>query len=362
MTCLIEVIEAGIGNCIQDAGRFGYRSIGVPVSGAADPILLACANRLLGNAPAEAGLEISLVGPRLRAVSGTLRIALAGALSGRVIRSNGSFFDLPAWQTATLFAGDTIALGAAAGGVAYLAISGGFRVPPQLGSRATYTRAQLGGIAGRALAAGDRLPCGSVSGDPWLEFRSEAPFAHPAGPLRVILGPQDDHFEAAALDVFLGQAFTVSRDTDRMGMRLNGPVLRHRAGSDGKSGADIVSDGVVPGAIQVPGNGLPIVLLADAQTVGGYPKIATVIRADLPRLAHLAPGAPVRFVAVTVAEARAAGRAQTAALAAWYAGIVSFRPPGVIDEAALYAENLISGMIDANAFRQAPDIDLPWEK
>lgn len=358
MSGLLEVIDAGIGNGIQDAGRLGYRSIGVPLSGAADRLLLACANRLLGNHDAAAGLEIALVGPRLQAVSGTVRVALAGAVTARVIRRDGGLLDLAGWQTATLFAGDAIALGAAPGGVAYLAVSGGFAVPPQLGSRSTYARAKLGGVAGRALVAGDLLPCGAVSGDPWLEYRSEDPFAHPAGPLRVILGPQDDYFEPAALAAFLGEPFTVSREADRMGMRLNGPVLTHRA----DKGADIVSDGVAPGAIQVPANGQPIVLLADAQTVGGYPKIATVIAADLPRLAHLAPGAPLRFAAVTVAEAREIYRRQAGIFAAWCGKIVSFRPPGVIDEAALYSTNLVSGMIDANAFRGAAGIDLPWEK
>lgn len=358
MTCLVEVIDAGIGNCIQDAGRLGYRSIGVPLSGAADRLLLACANRLLGNHDAEAGLEIALVGPRLQAVSGTVRVALAGAITARVIRRDGGLLDLAGWQTATLSPGDAIALGAAQDGVAYLAISGGFAVPQQLGSRSTYARAKLGGVGGRALATGDMLPCDGVSGDPWLEYRSDEPFEHPGGPLRVILGPQDDYFDPAALAVFLGEQYTVSRETDRMGMRLHGPALTHRA----NQGADIVSDGVAPGAIQVPANGLPIVLLADAQTVGGYPKIATVIGADLPRLAHLAPGAPLRFAAVTVAEARALYRDQAAAFAAWCAKIVSFRPPGVIDEAALYSTNLVSGMIDANAFRRAADIDLPGEK
>jgi len=355
---ILEVVEAGVGNAIQDAGRPGYRSIGVPLSGAADPVLLACANRLLGNAPGEAGLEMSLVGPRLQAAAGTVRVALAGTVTARLVRSNGTMRDIAPWQTVTLFPGDAIAVGAPGEGVAYLAVSGGFRVPAQLGSRATYPRARLGGVAGRALARGDRLPCGTVSGDPWLEYRAEAPFAHPAGPIRVVLGPQDDHFDAAALDTFLDGDYTVTREADRMGMRLDGPRLAHRP----DKGADIVSDGVVPGAIQVPADGRPIVLLADAQTVGGYAKIATVIRADLPRLAHCAPGATLRFAPVTIEEGRAAWRAQAETFAAWYARIASFRPPGVIDEAALYANNLVSGMIDANAFRRAAGIDLPWER
>jgi len=344
VTGVLEVVEAGIANCIQDAGRPGYRSIGVPLSGAADPLLLACANRLLGNAPDSAALEVSLAGPRLRASAGAVRVALAGAVSARLIRANGTVREVPAWQTATLFPGDAIAVGAPGAGVAYLAVSGGLRVPLQLGSRATYPRARLGGVAGRALATGDRLPCATVGGDPWLEFRAAAPFEHPPGPIRVVLGPQDDHFDATALATLLGAEYTVSHETDRMGMRLAGPRLAHRA----DRGADIVSDGVAPGAIQVPADGQPIILLADAQTVGGYAKIATVIRADLPRLAHLAPGAPLRFAAVAVAAGRAAYRAQAGTFAAWCARIAPFRPPGAIDEAALYANNLVSGIVDAH--------------
>ncbi|MDS4073727.1 MAG: biotin-dependent carboxyltransferase family protein [Defluviicoccus sp.] len=357
MSGVVEVVEAGLGNCIQDAGRPGYRSIGVPLSGAADRILLACANRLAGNEAEQAAIEVNLVGPRLKAVSGIVRIGIAGNVAAHVTGSNGSAADIPAWRTTTLFPGDVIAIGATRG-PAYVSVCGGFRVPRQLGSRSTYARARIGGMAGRALAPGDSLPCGEVRGDPWLEFRAAAPFVHAAGPIRIIPGPQDDYFDPAAFDALLGEEFTVSRDADRMGMRLDGPALAHRA----DKGADIVSDGIVPGAIQVPADGRAIILLADAQTVGGYPKIATVIAADLPRLAHLAPGAGLRFQCVSLADARAARLAQEHALAAWCERIASFRPPGVIDEAALFSENLISGMIDAHAYRCAADIDLPWEK
>lgn len=356
MNGILEVVEAGLGNCIQDAGRPGYRSIGVPLSGAADRILLACANRLVGNDPGHAAIEVNLVGPRLKAASGIVRVGLVGNVSAHVTGVNGSAADIAAWRTTTLFPGDVIAIGAARA-PAYVAVCGGFRVPRQLGSRSTYARAGIGGVAGRALALGDSLPCGEVAGDPWLDFCAAAPFVHEKGPIRVIPGPQGDHFEPAAFDALFGAEFTVSRDVDRMGMRLDGPALRHRA----DKGADIVSDGVVPGAIQVPADGRAIVLLADAQTVGGYAKIATVITADLPRLAHLAPGASLRFASASLAAARDARRAQADALAAWYERITSSRPPGVIDEAALVSENLISGMIDAQAFRRSEGIDLPWE-
>ena len=168
---------------------------------------------------------------------------------------------------------------------------------------------------------------------------------HAEGPLRVLPGPQDDHFDADTWAQFLSAEFSVTRDVDRMGVRLQGPVLRHVAGK----GADIVSEAVAPGAVQVPGAGQPIVLGVDAQTIGGYAKIATVISADLPRLAHLRPGSVLRFAVVSREQALAARLAQTAALADWVRRLEPARASGTADEAALYASNLISGMIDARS-------------
>lgn len=340
MSGLLEVVDGGLAVTVQDCGRKGYRDIGVPLSGALDPFCLAAANALLGNAPDAAALEVVLSGPSLKAVSGTVRVALGGAVEGKLVGSKGSVLKVPAWHTATLFPGDSIQIGGVARGVAYVAVSGGVEVPLQLGSRSTYQRAALGGVQGRALATGDRLPCARLDGDPWLEYRNPEPPLHADGPIRVILGPQDEHFTAEALANFLGQPYRVSRDMDRMGMRLEGPALAHSA-----LGAEIVSDGVTPGAIQVPANGLPIVLLADCQTSGGYPKIATVIRADLGRLGHLRPDDEIRFQSVTHAEAVRALQARSEALARWVGAVQSFRPPGVIDEAALYGGNLISGAL-----------------
>jgi biotin-dependent carboxylase-like uncharacterized protein len=349
----IEIVEPGAANTVQDRGRRGFRRFGVPVSGAADPLLLAAANRLLGNPDDDAAIEMPLAGPRLRATEGPVRVALmaasAGALAARVIHADASTAPLPVAQTATLRRGDALAVGPVREGVAYLAVSGGCRVPPQLGSRSTYARARLGGVAGRALAAGDLIECGEPSGNPSLERRASAPFVHADGPLRVLPGPQDDAFEPAALAALLAEPWVVGRDSDRMGLRLQGPRLAHR------HGADIVSDGVVPGAIQVPGDGQPIVLLADAQTVGGYTKIATVIRADLPRLAHLRPGTTLRFTAVSRAQALAALREQALALERWTSALGTFLPAGIIDPEALATGNLVSGVIDAGG-----EI-LPWE-
>ena len=355
VSCTLEVVDGGLGNLVQDGGRPGYRAMGVPLSGAADSLLLACANHLVGNAPDAAAIEMALAGPQLRAVSGTLRVALAGNAKASLLRVGAAPLEITSWRTATLFPGDEIRLGAIRG-VAYLAVSGGLRTEPCLGSRSTYLRARLGGVAGLPLAAGDRLPCGPVAGDPLLEWRAESPLEPAPGPLRVILGPQHDHFPVASIETFLSSAYRVTRDADRMGIRLDGPALAH----DVDRGADIVSDGIVPGAIQVPGNGLPIVLRADAQTSGGYVKIATVIAADLPRLGQLLPGQELRFAAVDPIAARGHWREQQQALADWRARIVSFRPPGVIDEAALHQLNLVSGMLRASANEDDAGL-LPWE-
>ncbi len=338
MTTVVEVVEPGVAVTIQDRGRFGYRSIGVPVSGALDPALMAIANALAGNAADAAGLEVGLAGPTLRATTDPVRVALAGEVGATWIDAGGQPRPVRPWQTATLEPGDLIRVGAVARGVACLGISGGVQVAPQLGSRSTYARARLGGVDGRALVRGDRLPCGVHQGERWPERRGASPWAHATGPIRVIIGPQDDHFTAAALAAFFANAWRVTRDIDRMGLRLEGPALAHN-----DRGADIVSDGVAPGAIQVPASGQPIVLLADCQTVGGYPKIATVIQADLPRLAHLRPAEELRFAAVDHAQARAALAAQTQRLGAWIAAIESFLAPGSLDEAALHRVNLISG-------------------
>ncbi|MBN8510207.1 MAG: biotin-dependent carboxyltransferase family protein, partial [Burkholderiales bacterium] len=197
--------------------------------------------------------------------------------------------------------------------------------------------------------AGDGIECGAPAGDPAVEWRAPAPFAHDDGPIRVMLGPQDEAFTAEAIATLLHEPYRVGRASDRMGLRLEGPVLAHRGS------ADITSDGIAPGAIQVPGNGQPIVLLADAQTVGGYTKIATVIRADLPRLAHARPGSELRFAAVTRARAFAALHEQAQALERWLQTVVPYRLPGSLDPEALREGNLVSGIIDAASGR------LPWE-
>lgn len=315
---LLEVTHPGLGNGIQDDGRVGYRHMGITVSGSLDPLLAHCANALVGNPPGAACLELRALGPALLIRQGPVRLAVAGNLTPRILRADGREESAPAWTSHTLNVGDTLETGPVRGGVAYLAVSGGLATPPQLGSRSTYQRALIGGLAGRLLGQGDLLPSGAVA-DPTAGERSAPPWTYPDEPIRVLLGPQDGHFTPAAIEDFLGSDYRVTPQMDRMGMRLEGRALAHRT----PECADIVSDGVTPGAIQVPGNGQPIILLADCQTVGGYPKIATVISADLPRLAQVKPGQSLRFQAVDAGQAKAARLARQDDWRAWQERIVS---------------------------------------
>lgn len=309
---LLEVTHPGLGNGLQDDGRVGYRHMGITLSGSLDPWLAHCANALVGNDPGAACLEIRALGPALQIRRGPVRLAVAGHLTPKVRRADGREDPAPAWTSLTLNVGDTLDTGPVRGGVAYLAVSGGFATPPQLGSRSTYQRAGIGGLDGRLLAKGDLLPAGALA-DPATGERTAAPWTYPDTPLRVMLGPQDSHFTPASVQDFLTTEYRVTPQMDRMGMRLEGTALAHRT----PECADIVSDGVTPGTLQVPGNGQPIILLADCQTVGGYPKIATVISADLPRLAHLKPGQTLRFCAVDAGEAKAARLARHDDWRAW---------------------------------------------
>jgi biotin-dependent carboxylase-like uncharacterized protein len=216
---------------------------------------------------------------------------------------------LPAGQSATVRQGEVVQSGGSADAVwGYLAIAGGIALPGQLGSLSTHVRSGLGGLRGRAIRPGDVLPLAAGQAPAGQENALAAAEPSP-GPLRVVLGPQDDYFTAEAIEAFLGCEFTVSLRFDRLGYRLAGPVLNHA------KGFNIVSDGVVPGCVQVPGDGQPIVLMRDCQPPGGYPKIATVITADLGRLAQSRPGTAVRFRQVGIAEAQLLRRRMMARLA-----------------------------------------------
>jgi allophanate hydrolase len=300
-----KVLRAGIQATVQDAGRPGYRTLGVPGSGALDTVALHLVNALVGNHANCAALEMLYSGISLEVAGGTARIAVSGA-AATIDRAGTGAIALPAWHSVLLQSGDRLRIATPADTAAgYLAVEGGFAVPNVLGSASTYVQGGLGGYDGRALRAGDSLtPAG-----PRALSRDERRYATPPSltqpvALRVIPGPQTTHFAGDALDCLLSQQYHVTPASNRSGLRLEGPVLRHRAGHD------LLSEGVATGSIQVPGSGQPVILLADHPTVGGYPKIATVISADWPAAGRLRIGSPVRFALADETAAAAARRAQ----------------------------------------------------
>lgn len=295
------VTNIGPATSVQDAGRFGAQRYGLTPSGAMDRLALATANALAGNPQFTAAIELGPFGATFTAQDGPIRIAVAGASRGIKIDDRV----LPLNQSATLMPGERLVLGAAREGVfSYLAIEGGIQGEAAFGSLSVNARAGLGSPVPRPLQSGDHLDVRAAS-----ERTEHALPALPLSPdpIRVVLGPQDDEF-GDAVKTFLDGTWTISATSDRMGYRLEGPVIRHQHGHN------IVSDGTVNGSIQVPGNGQPIVLMPDRGTTGGYPKIATVIGADFGRFAQMPPGRPFRFQAVSVADARRAAIAFAALL------------------------------------------------
>jgi antagonist of KipI len=306
----LEVIKPGLLTTVQDLGRRGYERFGVPVAGAMDGYALRGANGLVGNPWDAAGLEVTLIGPQLRATDNCLIAVTGGDLGLRVAGRK-----MPPWTALYVRRGWTVSFdGRGSGCRAYLAIAGGIAVPPVMGSRATYLRGGFGGYQGRALRAGDVLPvgepaCSLVDRAGWQLPEGVRPRYSDAPTVEVILGPQDDHFTEEGVATFLSSEYAVGTTSDRMGYRLQGPTVAHKAS------ADVVSDGIVLGAVQVPADGRPIVMMADRQTTGGYTKIAVVVSADIPLLAQCLPGSSrVRFQATTVEAAQARYRDLLAAL------------------------------------------------
>lgn len=336
---MVEVRSPGAYASIQDWGRRTYRRVGIPWSGVLDPHLMRVANALVGQDRNHPVIECFDAGFALVAGDQPVRLAVAGCGELEIVAAGHRRIQLP-WCSFVLAPGEMLRVKRVMGSRLITLAILGLEVAPVLGSASTYARAGLGGMAGRPLAAGDRLVAraGEAGADRWLP----RPPQPATGPIRVVLGPQADHFSQATLDQFLAAAYRVAAAADRMGMRLEGPALGHRGP------AEIVSDATVPGSIQVPGNGLPIVLLADAQTAGGYPKIATVISADLPRLAALQPGHSLGFAAVTVARGEDLAREAEARIQALLASIQA-REGGEVDTAALYSANLVGGVVHALA-------------
>jgi len=293
MSTTLAIIRPGILTTLQDTGRTGYRTCGVPLSGALDTVALQIANRLAGNPPGTAAIEMLYAGAILEARGGSVRVALA-CTDAIIEDDQGQARPVSAWRSVILRAGERLRVGRTTGTAAsYLAVEGGFAVRPVLGSLSTTLHAALGGYQGRALRAGDEieltLSAPSARGD------YHAPLAHEIKAptcLRVMAGPQDASFEPDAIQLLANSTYAISAASDRSGLRLEGARLIHRKGHD------LLSEPVATGSIQVPGSGQPIILLADHPTVGGYPKIATVISADLAAAGRLRIGHSVGFTLV----------------------------------------------------------------
>jgi antagonist of KipI len=305
----IHVLKPGFLTTVQDLGRPRYQRFGMPVAGAMDAFACRAANRLVGNPDSAAVLEVTIVGPTLLFEQNAVIALTGGQLSPCLDR-----VPLPMWTSLVISAGAHVSFGRQVNGArSYLAVAGGFDVPPVLGSRSTHIRSHTGGFHGRALIKDDRLEWGSPPRGAVTRVERSIPkelrpayAAHPT--LRIILGPQTDFFEQEAVAALTTSRYTVSSDSDRMGYRLSGPALTHR------SVAEMISDATPIGSLQVPPNRQPILLMADRQTTGGYPKIAVVISADLSVAAQLMPGHTVGFSEVTVAQAHALLREHEALL------------------------------------------------
>ena len=316
----LTILRPGLLTTVQDLGRTGYQKAGILVSGAMDTVALRVGNLLVGNAQGAAGLEITLSGPRIRFEADHI-IALTGAHLSPTIDGRPA----PRNRLLAVRAGAELAFGAAENGCrAYLAVSGSFDLPRVLGSHATYLRAGLGGLHGRALRAGDVLH-GAGPTDVGLCLRQTLPAFTDAARwvaapwsvepafdqtsrqkpvVRAIVGPEYGQFSVASQQAFWSEQFTVTAAADRMGYRLSGPALQRL------EEVELLSSAVTFGTVQVPAGGQAIVLMADHQTTGGYPRLAQVISVDFSILAQLSPGQAFHFQEVSLAEAQALYLAQ----------------------------------------------------
>ncbi|UAL47392.1 biotin-dependent carboxyltransferase family protein [Sutcliffiella horikoshii] len=293
---LFQVMKPGLLTTVQDLGRTGYQEFGMVVAGAMDNYALQIGNLLVGNDKGEAALEVTIMGPELKALEDVVIAISGGNLSPKV---NGK--QAPMWKSFRVKKGELIEFGRPVEGArAYICVEGGFDVPVMMGSKSTYLKAQIGGFQGRALEKDDVL-----YGEPSNEAATgrsihpdEIPSYKKEIEIRVCLGPHLDAFHESSVETFLSSSYEVTPQSDRMGYRLKGPKIEH------KTSADIISEAIPLGGIQVPADGSPILLMADRQTTGGYTRIATVISYDIPLLAQAQPGTSIQFREVSVEEAQ----------------------------------------------------------
>jgi antagonist of KipI len=295
---VFEVLEPGILTTIQDLGRYGFSQFGVPPSGALDTFSFRAGNLLVGNGEGEACLETTLLGLKIKALK-EIVISITGGNLCPTLNEE----PLAMWKTHLLVEGDVIRFKRVRAGCrAYLAVSGGFVVPKVMGSFSTYLSGNFGGLEGRKLRRGDILYALNLF-PPLNKLGLQFPMDRISSPekrvpLRVIPGPQDDHFTEEGFQTFCSSSYSVTPQCDRMGVRLEGAKIERRRDVE----ESIISEGLIAGAIQVPGDGKPIIILTELVT-GGYTKIATIVSADLPRVAQLKPGDQVRFITISIEEA-----------------------------------------------------------
>jgi len=292
---VFQVLKPGFFTTVQDLGRYGYLRYGVPISGAMDTFSLVAANLLVANNPDDACLEITLIGPELQALTKTQIAITGGAASPKI---NGQH--VPMWQTLEVQEGAVVSFGKMESGCrAYLSIRGGVDTPPVLGSRSTHVRGGFGGINGRQLKTEDIIGGFDVSLLKVGYSMPEELVPQFTGQFkaRVILGPQADMFTERGITTFLSSQYKVTLEADRMGYRLEGPIIEHKAK------ADIISDALLPGAVQIPKNGKPIMIMRDAQTAGGYPKIAVIITPDVSTLGQAKTNDIIEFSKITIQQA-----------------------------------------------------------
>ena len=306
-TIQIHVVKSGWFSTVQDLGRYGHQQYGVSVAGAMDHFATAVANRLVGNPNNTAVLEFTMKGPEL-VFDGNTHIAITGADLSPTISGKS----VPLWESIEVSRGSRLCFGTAQSGArSYLAISGGIDVPLILGSRSTHCASDTGGFKGRPLRPGDVLYIAPRSREVLSGTRLPdrlVPCYEKSVTLRIIPGPQHNLFPEKSLTTLTSSFYTITPESNRMGYRLSGPkIVREGPGY-------FISDCTTMGALQIPADGQPILLMADRQTTGGYPKIAAVISTDLPLAAQLAPGDTVTFSLTTVAKAHAALRKQRALL------------------------------------------------
>jgi 5-oxoprolinase (ATP-hydrolysing) subunit C len=336
MKPVLRVLEPGLAASLQDGGRPGLQRFGVPVCGALDAVSLALANILAGNPPGTVAIEILGGGFAFEIEAESVTLALAGMAGGFTLRSGGGDVRVPALQSASARRGDIVRIPPPKGGaVSYLAVEGGFDVAPALGSRSTYRRAALGGYRGRCFQAGDGVPL-CLASSSRAAVRIKADIRAP-DVLRAMRGPNAAYFSPSAFETLFASAYTVAPASDRMGLRLQGPVLERAAEGE------LPTQGTTAGAMQVPAGGQPILLLADRQTAGGYPRIATVIGADIAGAGRLAAGMSVRFKEVDREEAVRLLREQQAWLAALPAALEPAGSDALTPE-HLLSSNLIGGV------------------